>query len=376
MPAPESFFSIFGLGKKKDKGKITESTEEAPDVLATKAEVLEPKEAAEEISREEILNTALARSDLLLKDVEIYNRGTKKGMAMLERISALLDMIEKAKDGDSIAMEDLREGYFRAKAELSRKGDLLTARTPEGKEISVDLDSALGDSKSFFLRSGLSEFAKSLPESVDLSETALARCKEALEQGFDRVVFMPDLETINKVGITNLKAKLADTPLPDGTFSDEGDNYKNESYLEDPIAKKHFLTVSAEAKRAKGYLLFYSSESVPEETKNMTFPQAKKYLQEKGLNGLTLPEYYILQRVEAEQRKNHSFDTWDNVSSKSNLTWLVDSRAPEGVDSRAPGGCVRASWNPGSRQVIVSWNNAELRNPFLGARPAIVVPLL
>jgi hypothetical protein len=246
--------------------------------------------------------------------------------------------------------------------------EILTARTPEGKEISVDLDSALGDSKSFFLRSGLSEFAKSLPESVDLSETALARCKEALEQGFDRVVFMPDLETINKVGITNLKAKLADTPLPDGTFSDEGDNYKNESYLEDPIAKKHFLTVSAEAKRAKGYLLFYSSESVPEETKNMTFPQAEKYLQEKNLDGFTLPDYYIIQRMEAEKNKNHSFDAISGDSKTSNFTRLVDSRAP--------GGCVRAGWNPFYRQVNVYWNFAEGQNPDLGARPAIVVPLL
>ncbi|MCX6781577.1 MAG: hypothetical protein NTW66_00415 [Candidatus Magasanikbacteria bacterium] len=293
----------------------------------------------------------------------------------------LIDILKRAKaaemDEDTMLAIRLYEEYLEEFEKIKKNGpspeapsdpNIITATNPEGKEVFIDLSIVLNGSKAIFNKYNLPEFSDALPETLALSEASLARCREALEQGLDKAILMPDLVTqLNKVGISKLKHELADKPLHAFTFRDEADNYSNESYLEGPIAKKHSLTESAQVKRINGYLLFYSSKPISQETKNLTFPEAKQYLKDKNLNGLTLPEYYILQRKEAEINEDHSFDAYNDDADQSNLTWLIDSRAP--------GGCVYARWNPRGRQVGVGWSDTDSRAPRQGARPAIVIPL-
>ncbi|MCX6781954.1 MAG: hypothetical protein NTW66_02450 [Candidatus Magasanikbacteria bacterium] len=293
----------------------------------------------------------------------------------------LINILKRAKaaeaDEDTMLAIRLYEEYLEEFEKIKRDGpspetpsdpNIIIATNPEGKEVSINLESTLLNSKYLYAINNLTKFSDALPETITLSESSLARCREALEQGFDKAIFFPNLEVqLEKVGITKLKQELADKPLPKGTFPDEKDNYSRESYLQNPIAENHSLTESAQAKRKNGYLLFYSSNPVPKETKNLTFPEAVQYLKDKNLDGLTLPEYYILQRKEAEINEDHSFDAYNDDADQSNSTWLIDSRAP--------GGCVRAVWNPDDRRVVVYWSGAGNQYSDLGARPAIVVPL-
>jgi len=363
MSSPESSrFSLFDK-KGKDKDKAKSPTGETRSAALPSLETPETSETPETIDRAVVINAALAKVEQIITDAEKHKK-TPKGMAMLKKASALVNLAEKAKD-DPSALRDLNEYIFHSSS------DTLSAATPEGKEVTVDLKAILSESVSFYEKYGINEFSESL-KTIDptLSEEAKETLKEMIEKrGFDRFLILPpeNLQHTEEI-IQKLKTNLADHELA-GLSKD--DQYA-ESYITDSCKSPVFPDTpygqEAKEKRAKAYLFGYSSGPVQQETKNLKYPEAEKYLEEKNLNGFTLSEYYLTQRKEAEQNCNHSFDAYNGEDlKKSNWTWLIDSRAPDG--------CVRAGWSPGSRQVRVGWRDADVRSPRLGARPAVVVPI-
>jgi hypothetical protein len=357
----ESAFAFFGK-KSKDKDKTLPAESEPAETA------LETESA--ELTLRDMLEDGLSRCELLMIEAE-KNRGNPKGAKLLASVEQLLALMESAKAGDDPALAKLRRAYL-SPAERASASEPLVFITREGVEVKVDLEKIRTFSIDFFEKNDLPEYVEYLKSHgpIRLSEEARQALAEAIElHKFEQLVLFPP-ESLQHTPemIQELRGKLADQPL---AGLSEKDQY-TKSYIQDGCEKSQFPDSDygreATKKRSGAYLLGISAGPIPAETKNMTFPQAEKYLQEKGLNGLTLPEYYILQRVEAEQHKDHSFDAYSSDSKKSNWTWLIDSRAP--------GGCVRASWSPGDRQVIVGWNDAESQYPNLGARPAIVVPLL
>ena len=350
---PETFYAglrdLLG-GHKKDKEDKTRSA------------ALPSPETPETIDRAAVINAVLAKVEQMLNEAEKHKK-TPRGMAILEKASALVNLAEKAKD-DPSALRDLNESVFHSSS------DTLTATTPEGKEVSVDLKAILSESVSFYEKYGINEFSDHLKTiEPTLSEEAKETLKEMIEKrGFDRFLILPpeNLQHTEEI-IEKLKTNLADQELA-GLSKD--DQYR-ESYINDSCKSPVFPDTpygqEAKEKRAKAYLFGYSSGPVQQETKNLKYSEAEKYLEEKNLNGFTLSEYYLTQRKEAGQNEDHSFDAFNGDSEKSNWTWLIDSRAPDG--------CVDAHWDPGSRQVDVSWYDADHRDPELGARPAVVVPI-
>jgi len=354
MSFSESFSSIFS---KKDKAKTPPA----------KAEAMPSAETEKKPTDQELIDDGLARVETMLANAEKHKK-EPRGMEHLANVEFLLNIVETAKDGDKSALDKLRRAYLSPEERASR---LITATTPEGKEVSVDTRAILADSISFFETNGMTEFADYLKTAEPtLSAEAAETIKEMIEtHGIDRFIIFPP-ENIQHTAeiIQKLKANLADKELPGLSKADQ----YSDSYLSDKCQNPVFPDTpygkEAKAKRQETYLFGYSSQPVPEDSKNLTYSEAEKYLEEKKLNGFTLSEYYIAQRIEAEQNKNHQFDAYDNDQEKSNLTWLIDSRAP--------GRCVHARWDPGDRQVRVDWIGADRRLPELGARPAIVVPLL
>ena len=350
MSFSESFSSIFS---KKDKAKTPPA----------KAEAVPSAETPEAIDREALFKDAIYEFELIMTEAEKHSK-SKIGADMLMRASRIVDLMEKAKDDPS---------YLPALNELIFSPDtgLLTAVTPEGKEVSLDLNAIQMDSAMFCEEHGLNEFADYL-KTLDpvLSEEAKTAIKEAIEKyGVDKFIIMPpeEMQTTAET-VAKLKTALADTELVGLSTGDQYTKSYMESGCENPSFPDNEYGRQAKEKRKKAYILGYSSNPVPDETKNLTFSEAEQYLKERNLNGLTLQEYYILQRIEAEQNHDHSFDAYVDDMDKSNWTWLIDSRAPDG--------CVRARWLPGNRRVEVYWISADARSPRQGARPAIVVPLL
>lgn len=143
-------------------------------------------------------------------------------------------------------------------------------------------------------------------------------------------------------------------------------DYENAAWL----YEKDNIINGNHTKRPQKYLLLYTKD-VPQETKGKTATELSEMFKQKNWLGFTLYEYLLVQRFEFEKRKDHSFDTYDSDSQKSQWTWLLDSRVSSGSDRRV----VYAGWHPGYHRVDVIWRDVGDSNPALGARPAVVIPL-
>jgi hypothetical protein len=359
MPSPESHFSLFSRKK-----------ETKPKPKHGEVEAAKPEKETHEPTDKELIEDGLHRCEILLQASE-KNKYEPKGWTHLQTVEAMMDIVDAARLGDENAIGKLRAAYLSPEERASATADVITARTPEGKEITVDIQEILTDSISFYETNGLTEFAEHLKKSAEtnLSAEAKKSLQEMIEtHGFDKFIILPP-ENIQQTPamIQKLKTNLADKELAGLAEADQYTKSYMENGCENPTFPDTDYGKQAKAKRNNNYLFGYKSDPIPEDTKNLTYPEAEAKIQADNLNGFTLPEYYITQRKEVEQNKDHSFDAYDNDAKKSNWMRLVDSRAP--------GGCLRGSWDPDNRQVNVRWFGADGRNPRLGARSAVVVVL-
>ncbi|MBI5077538.1 hypothetical protein HZB94_04120 [Candidatus Falkowbacteria bacterium] len=260
-----------------------------------------------------------------------------------------------------------RERRRKELEEKRARGELIssfTEITREGKEIAFDLEQIRQESREFYQAHNLEEFANALSEEIRLSPESEARLRKAMQNGFDRAIFLPGIE-LQRQNQDALIQELAANPRP---------GLPNQEQYTAPYINEVVKTERETKNRpqGKGYLLLYNSGSIPGSTKGKTFVSAKEKLDKlfgKGnWDGLTLEEYLVLQRQELEERGNHSFDSYSDVGAESQWTWLLDSRVSSG--------CVGARWSPGRRRVDVGWFGSVDSGSSLGARPAVVVPIL
>ena len=253
-------------------------------------------------------------------------------------------------EGITIARRDFESGY-----EPSRL--VYVEKTKDGtREIQLDAEAVLQESVEFYHTHDCKDFLQELPKNVRLSAASEAKLREAMREGFDKAMLFPKTET-QAAHIEILAVKMAAqeiSGLP-----------PNEQYTAPYFENGTKTAETRNRPKHKAYLLLYQSGPIPDETKGQSPDQLDPLFTQKKWNGLTLQEYLILQRKELEARKNHSFDVYDDDAKKSQWTWLLDSRAPQGV--------VRADWNPGARQVDVYWDVSGHSYGRLGARPAVVV---
>ena len=215
----------------------------------------------------------------------------------------------------------------------------------EGKEVKLDVLETRAASEKFYKEHKLTEFVANLPKDIKFSQAGEARIREALKMGFDRAVILPTAE-IQGRNLDPLIENLANAEYAGGGIRPE-DQY-TAAYV-DATAKASQIR----NRPAKGYLLLYQSGEVPQETKNKTPNDLETIFKQKKWDGLTLPEYLVLQRKELEQRQNHNFDAYDDNAAKSQWTWILDNRVSSGSSQRV----VSARWYPGRRQVYVRWDD-------------------
>lgn len=275
----------------------------------------------------------------------VFKGRTKDGKIVLE-----------TENGEGVTID---EREFQRNYERSRR--VYSERTKEGREVKLDTEAVLKESVGFYAAHDLKDFLKELPKEVKLSAASESRLREALREGFDKAMLLPSTE-LQKGNINKLLTELADKQLPG---LQDAEQYSRAHSMYEPDVTKNATTRGRPARKA--YLLLYQSEPLPEETMGKTPNDLDQLFAQKKWNGLTLEEYLILQRKEAEASKDHRFDAHSDDAKKSQWTWLLDSRVPEGV--------VYAYWYPGDRQVRVFWFGLGFSNPKLGARPAVVVEI-
>ena len=288
---------------------------------------------------------------------------TKQLVSHAEVIAALRDKVE-----GGMATDDEKKQFAKAVFALKksiedkeRPSQVILAKSADGHELRFDLNEIRKTAEAFYRGHGLEKLADQLPQNIRLSPQQIERIKEAAKEGFDRVFIFPSIEQL-----ATSRQTLIEQCATQPSAALSGTEQYTAPYIDD-TAK---TPVIRNRPTQKAYLLLYSSQPIKEETKNLTHPQVTELFNQKKWNGLTLEEYLLLQRLEAESRGNHSFDAYSTNAVDSNSTRLMDSTSDAGA-SRV----LDAGWYPGNRQVRVLSNSSGGASPNLGARPSVVLSL-
>lgn len=223
----------------------------------------------------------------------------------------------------------------------------------------IDLKATLEGSRSFFRAHELGLLARELPGSITLTETAQKRVERALAEGFDGAFVFPPV-SVQKVHFEEILKQTAASPvfgLP-----------KSEQYTAPSIGDLWALKTAEARNRPLGpYLLLYKTAPFPRETRDKKAPELDRLFDSLGWQGLTVPEYLVLQRLLCEKNKDHRFDLYNQDARRSQWMWLLDSRLSSGV--------VMAYWNPSGCRVEIGPCKEELKNERRGAHPTVLVTI-
>jgi len=236
-----------------------------------------------------------------------------------------------------------------------------------GKEIEFNMKEILKEKKAWYEARGLKAFADALPKTIRISSEDKQRIIETIKRGeANAVEIMPGIQ-IQEENMQHL-ADLATSKTKD-TDTDEYKKKIKALYPNDPYIEDDTILASTPRNRPDTpYLVFYSTHDVPQETKGKSPEELEKiykYI-------LSLPEYLLAQRIEAEKRNDpdHPFDRWDDDKNKSQAIWL-DSRTQTQEEH-----ALYAYWRPVARRVRVYWLDVRGRGSGIGARPAAIAPIL
>lgn len=268
---------------------------------------------------------------------------------------------EAEKTGDFTKAEEikmlLQDKIGALKEETERRESIFTEMF-EGQEISIDIRDISKISEEFYNDHDLSEFNDNYPANIRFSPEGNERIREALRMGFDRAMIMPPA----KVQECYLGAVIEQTASQPCAELSEAEQYSPPTInLIGDLYKTH-------NRPAKAYLLMYQSSPIPLETKAKNSLELEELFKSKKWDGMTQSEY-LLQRREAEERKNHSFDERSVDDFTSQYTWLLDSRLSESVS-------LCGGWNGINKQIDLSGVSRAWSSDKLGARPTVVVEIL
>lgn len=238
------------------------------------------------------------------------------------------------------------------------KERIISATTPEDKEIQFNLEQILSHQKEFYNNLNLAEWAKDLPETIELTEEQIQNIKEKVEKhGFNKLRILPSVETQNKI-----LEKLAEETHQSIDGLSDSEQYSDDEIWLSGTVKSEFPNKIKTTNRPEGcYIQLYKDEKeVLDETLNKTYPEARKYQKENNLQGYTLAEYLIFQREFTKENKKHPDDDY--------WTWLTDS---ELASSRV----LRSGWSSGGRRLSVDSDASGYRGVRLGFRSSAVLEI-
>jgi hypothetical protein len=224
---------------------------------------------------------------------------------------------------------------------------------------STDLKTALAASAAFFRSHELLPLVKDLPASIDLPPERQARIEQGATEGFDALLIFPSVAT-QKIHFEAIVKQLATAPafgLP-----------KTEQYMPPAVPDLWTLKTAPARNRPSGpYVLMYRTTPFPRETREKSAPDLDRLFGAMDWNGLTVPEYLVLQRLFCEKHNDHRFDLYTPDASRSQWQWLLDTRLPTGV--------VMAFWNPKKCRIEIGAAPEGANSARRGAHPTVVVPV-
>lgn len=220
-------------------------------------------------------------------------------------------------------------------------------------------DEILQSSRDFFKAHNLDQLAAALPEKIEKEKINDEIVEAAEAAGLTTGFVFPPYSALQEQ-TEKMVSELAESKSD--SLSDE------HQYASPWIQDLTELTNCVARERGdRPYVLLYSPEFYPNETRNLTADQLDKMFAEKNWTGLAAHEYLVLQRIASEANGDHSFDDYVSDTARSQWMWLLDSRVPKGV--------MMGYWNPAKKRVEIGWCKANNKNEKRGSHPTVVLPL-
>jgi hypothetical protein len=217
--------------------------------------------------------------------------------------------------------------------------------------------SVLDASRAFLRTHELGQLAKLLPDPVNLREPGAGRFYQAAAEGFDSAFLFPSAGA-QRTHFDEILKQTAITPV----FGLD----KSDQYTQPVIADVQSLRIADPLNRPFGpYVLFYRSGPLPRETRDKKASDSRVFFRSMAWNGLTIPEYMILQRILCEKNRDHRFDVYSPDVARSQWMWLLDSKTESGV--------IMAFWNPVRSRIEIGVSKEDAANARRGAQPSIVI---
>lgn len=246
--------------------------------------------------------------------------------------------------------------------------DTIIAKDQEGKETEFNLEQIKEYWISFYEENNLPEIAEEIKQTdIILTDEQIEQLKSKAEQGFNRFMLMPSIETLEQQ-LQNIKEQ---TEKPIKGLNDDQQYVDKGTWLSDFVKDNLDHIQTNNRPDNKPYLIFIKDNpQVDPETVNKSPQELRETLKQKKETGLTLQEYLIFQRDYTQRHINEEKAHPDDFGGNGKATWLLDSELDQ--NSSGPGHVLVVHWSPDYRQVRVNSDPADDSSSHRGARSSAI----
>lgn len=196
--------------------------------------------------------------------------------------------------------------------------------------MKLDITFILEKSRAFYKDHELGDWAEAVPRRGELTAAGESRLVWAEKAGWDESFAFPPFP-LQMATLSRLVEAMARKPAPD---LPDDHQYVEEPFLADGWARAPNGKVLQRdhdlGPRLDGPYLFIFSRKPVLNAWGRSGKQIADLLGSKNWQGLTVPEYLVLQRGLCERNRNHRFlDTEDEP--RGHLLWLVDSASEQAM---------------------------------------------
>lgn len=177
----------------------------------------------------------------------------------------------------------------------------------------------------FYREHHLTDWAEAVPREPPADFSEDPGVHTALDLGFRAgFVFPPfPLQMQNLDRLIEETARKPAAQIPDD-HQYGGDVFLADAWTKTPTGKVLQRQKDLGGREAHPYVLLYDPNPIAKAW-GRTGKQIAEYFQEKYWNGLTVPEYFVLQRVHAEKWGDHRFFDRPEEGTPMHWLWLIDS---------------------------------------------------
>jgi len=298
--------------------------------------------------KEQAMRILYLRYKGIIKEADkTQSRNIKEALAMLDDAEKIVEQLEELKRTKMPLIDDLEKII-----EGERRGEqIITAKTPEGKEIKFEIKEQLEYWRKFYAEHGIDWIE--LPGEINVTEKQAKEVKRLIEElGFDKMIIAPARLAGDGKKYEQLHERMSEGY--EETY--QGDNFKADGGFEDlkNTSDKLRIIITKEVQNLE------DDELLKETLSKSVDALEAGIFKEKKVRGIDAATYLVMQREYFERTKKHL----DEIG----WTWLTENRRP--VSGRVP----VADWQPGSRRLAFDSTTPSYRHVSLGCRLASSLP--